>query len=130
MFATSGGAAKASINAVKERQQDPKWSAPRITAADLSKYIGRDVTLVGEAISVDPASGTGQFNCIVTQIPFTVTGMQTTEVSKLNELTVYVESPTQLVVSSIGLLNDDFHAQVYGSLVKLIHTHHQDLFGA
>ena len=124
------GGYKPAGNGLRERQADPKWSAPRISAADVPKYVGRDVTLVGETKDLDMAAGFAAFQCIVSQVGFKVHSTPNGDFSKINEITVFVEHPDHLVYSSHGMLNDDFHAPNYAALLKLINTYHQDIFGA
>jgi hypothetical protein len=116
--------------AAKERMAAPKWCAPRISMADSASFVGRDVTFVGEAEELDLATGTATLRCICSSTRIRVVNLPSnTELSKLNELTIFIESPDQPVVYvSHGMLNDDFSEPIYQQLVRLISTHHRDLF--
>ena len=132
MFNNAGGAKVDNIKAGRDRMADPMWAAPRISAADISKYVGYDITLVGEATSLDFATGTATLTCVVSQKSFDVVGIPPQphgDMSKLNEITCNVTDVGQpLVYASHGMLNDDFDTAVYAQTVHLINTHHRDLF--
>ncbi len=118
--------AKPQTKGFTERLADPKWSAPRIAVTDAPKYIQRDVTLIGEALQMDGHNA--RFRCIASGVEFTLTGIPTAEWSKVNEITAFNDGGS-LVYAAHGMLNDDFNAETYAAMLRVIHTHHQDLFG-
>jgi hypothetical protein len=125
-----GGGRVNGAAAAKERMADPNWAAPRISMTDANKFAGRDVTFIGETEELDHASGTAVMRCVVSNNQVHIIGVPAdAEVSKLNELTCFVEAAGQPVVYvSHGMMNDEFNTQVYSQLLQLIHTHHRDLF--
>ena len=123
---TSGGGAD-NIAAAKKRAMESGWVSPRISMDKADNFVGRDVTFIGQAI--DLGEGTATLRCIVSGATVSIKQMPANvEMSNLNEMTVYVEAPGNLVYAHHGMLNDDFAEGPYKALVGLIAAHHQDLF--
>lgn len=106
---------------------DPKWCAPRISADEIQKYVGRSVTLIGDA-SVAGADGSIEFQCIVSGQRFKVQNVNSSDLVTRNELQIFVDPSGNFYLESSTQLDDDFDAEAYKQLIGLIRNHHSSLF--
>ena len=129
---TFGGGAPAaagdSIAAYKERMAQPHWASPRIPMSQAAQFAGKDVTFAGRALAMDGHSMSLQ--CLASGVNVEIIGVPPgLEVSTMNEVTCYVPENGQgpFHFCSVGMLNDDFDADVYKQLVTIIGKQ-RDLF--
>jgi hypothetical protein len=104
--------------------------APRISAADTSKFIGKQVTLVAEAQDYDEGNNNCEVRCIVSDlvVKINTVGTPSIQFAQINEIVVTVASDNSLSFVAMGQMHDEFDPKAYKQLVQLIGAHHQNLF--